>query len=257
MKNNSTRMSRYAVLGLAALVVTVLVALVWNLRGDVSESSGGTERSESADQSAGHRGAVTGSRQDPRAPGEPLRTPGDSPPSGGEPSGGERSDDSATRAPGQSGDTAAPEGEEVGEETGVREYRRPDGVVVRDHRAGDHSVDLTRSIPRAPGFAKLQPKTVLQVHNALRPDVDGCAAELSQSGFGDRPEVRVDVIVEVAGENLTVERATVLTRDIPEDASKSLSDCIQGPAERLVIAAPGEDDLSSYTLTLPFQLRRR
>ena len=261
MKNNSTTMSRLMLPGLGVLVVGLLVALVWNLRGDALESRGS---SEGKDLSTSHQASPgedrARSRQAERDHGGTPGDPGESSGESGDPSRGTPADHRAPGSPGPRGDETTRGDEPAGGETEgttFREYRRADGVVVRDHRAGDHSVDLTRAIPRAPGHAKLQSRTVLEVHNALRPTVDRCATEVDRSGFGDKPRVRVDAIVAVSGENLAVEQVAVVTADIPDEATQALSGCIQGPAQELSIAVPGEEDLSSYTLTLPFQLRRR
>ncbi|MCG8416371.1 MAG: hypothetical protein MJE77_00345 [Proteobacteria bacterium] len=136
----------------------------------------------------------------------------------------------------------------------VRRYVRPDGTAVRDHRAGKREVDLTRAIPAPAKLARLAPETLLAVRKAMLPIVDKCAKRLNGEEIGDKPRVQADIIVDIAGGQLAVQRTFIKARDVPEGLASALASCIEEPSEQLSLAVEEEGDVSSYTLTIPFRL---
>lgn len=217
-------MKKYGLIGLAIALIAGLALLVIMLR-------------------SGSRGEA-----EPALPGETSRAPA-------EPASRAHGEKRLQPIVGENQPAREPAVEPSGEPA-VRRHVRPDGVIVRDHRSGDREPDLTRAITRHPSLAKLSAETVLQIHNAVRPIVDKCAKGLEGDRFGDRPTARVDIIVDISGEMLTVGQAAVKASDVPEDIAESLKRCIQGPAERFSLALEGAEDLFGHTVTLPYLLKR-
>ena len=214
-------MKRYGTIALAVLVGAAIIGLIWLLRADSRQTAPPSQAPSRPERAP--RTAIPKDRQAPPRPVVEAKIETDD----------ER--DQMTNSP--------------------KRYIRSDGVEVRDYRSGDREVDLTRAIPRPAKLARLASETVLKLHNAVRPIVDKCSEGLDRGEFGDKPRVRVDAIVAVEGETLRIDRASVHLDDMPPDAKSALANCIEEPALQLSVLAEGEEDLSNYTLSLPYTVR--
>jgi hypothetical protein len=137
--------------------------------------------------------------------------------------------------------------------TEPREYVRDDGIVVRDHRAGDQEPDLTKQIARPRKAQRIEPELLVTIKNAVRPHVTACTDRLPADAFGADPRVQGEVIVAIEDDQVSITKLNLQLDDVRDDG---LTDCVRQAVSAVTVPAGGHAPLDAYTLTLPFRVRR-
>jgi len=142
----------------------------------------------------------------------------------------------------------------AGRDAEVREFIRPDGVTVRDHRRGTPSVDLRAPLPVPIEHARVKPEVIIAVRNEIRPKVHECIRKVD-AATGGRVQARLGVQIQ-AGELTVVEvSAKELDADRVPAKRTELSDCVENVIQTIRVPANGHDDVSYHSLTFPFVIR--
>jgi hypothetical protein len=215
-------MNRYLITGLAVAVLAGVIALVISLRSDESEA-----------EPNGKAPVKAKAKSDPRPSGDPeIRV-------------AERGEKPSV---------------DIGDSDVVvsddKIYYRDDGTMVRDHRGGDRP-QMDKGVTERPrGMRKVDAETIVSVRHAIRPHVNGCATSLGDDAFGDDPAVQGVVKLSIKDNQLSVDEMDMQLRGIDEGSGAELIDCIRGGISDLTLDATGHPDVDSYTLTLPYDLKR-
>ena len=249
---------KVAFVGLVIAVIGAVVGLVIMLDsspGDVGGAAKGesTSRFESRDETEATAARSSDVRLGSRI-GESGREARESAASDGSGSGSGSGSNSGFDSEGSDANAAR-----LGTETTVRTYVRPDGVIVRDHRKGNPPPpDLERVLPR-PGrpTTRVSSDVVMSVRSVMKPAVQRCARELDEASFGEKPSVQGRVVVSVESGELTVNRVVITVRDVDDEQGiAALKSCVREPMEVLELDVPGEDDVTDYSITMAFSLRK-
>jgi len=164
-------------------------------------------------------------------------------------------------APDRSASTAAsrPEVEEPPEleqsDAGPRVYVRDDGIIVRDHRSGNPEPMMTGGVPVPEKMRKVEARVIYEVRKAARPLVYGCAENLDADSFGDDPMIQTAIMITIENGAVSVDQVDVKFRDVDADTD-AVTDCVNEAVTQISLSAEGHEDVSRYSLTMPFKLRR-
>lgn len=138
----------------------------------------------------------------------------------------------------------------------ARVYVRDDGSLVRDHRANAPAPGLRGTVPRPGIEAKVAPTAILAVRNAMRPIVHQCSESLSRSGLGANPRIQSQVVISIQNGQLVVDEAIVEAGDVSATDAAGVRECVESQVEAMTLPADGHEDVSRYTLRLPYRLHQ-
>lgn len=194
---------------------------------------------------------VLSSRSDSEALGAPPPVPEQPRPAADRTGAGDRG--AGAERPRLDDEPAAADAPALAPMTEPREYVRDDGIVVRDHRAGDEEPNLTRQIARPRKAQRIEPELLVTIKNAVRPHITACTDRLPDDAFGADPRVQGEVIVGIEDDQVSIKKLNLQLNDVRDDG---LTDCVRQAVSAVTVPAAGHAALEAYTLTLPFRVRR-
>jgi hypothetical protein len=138
------------------------------------------------------------------------------------------------------------------DDAGVTEYAVGD-VVVRDHRAGAHPIDVPPAVHQ-PGARQLPSALTSAIGQQLRAAVVDCGASVPREARGAEPRVEGSVYVAIVDKQLKVVDSAMALRDVVGAAVGPTEACVKQRVLGLTTAAADQDDLPRYQITLKFVL---
>ena len=134
-----------------------------------------------------------------------------------------------------------------------REYQ-VGGTTIRDHRSGDHkAVDIPPNVHEVGGHS-IQSTTTHALSLKVQPVKKQCMASIPKEARGDKPRVEGQVTIAIKDKQLKVTGATVQARNLADDASGQLKQCMEQGSVGLSDSASGEADVQDYTINISFAI---
>lgn len=128
-----------------------------------------------------------------------------------------------------------------------------DGVLVRDHRKGDHPLPELPITAHPPDRRRIPPAVVQDVSARLQAVMKDCTSAIPADARGQKPRLEGVVFVDVKGGELAVTEATVQLRDVTGDVAAAKA-CIEQKAVGQTTAAKDVEDTTHYSITLSFAI---
>jgi hypothetical protein len=126
-----------------------------------------------------------------------------------------------------------------------------DGVLVRDHRKGDHPIPELPIHTRPPDRRRLASHLVQDISGKLQVVMKECTSAIPAAARGAKPKLEGVVFVDIKAGELKVIEASVQLGDITGDTTAARL-CIEQKAVGQTIAAKGVEDTTRYSITLAF-----
>lgn len=129
-----------------------------------------------------------------------------------------------------------------------------DGKIIRDHRTGNHRVDLPRG-DHAPNTRLIAAKLTQQISKQLLAVVGDCAREVPDAARGTKPRLEGRIQIAIQQHQVHITEATMQLRQVTDPvAAAAAKACVERNAIGLTTAAPDEEDLERYAIRLSYAL---